>query len=99
MSVESVQPVILPRTTQGKRPSFFDDPAIDQVMTFILELTTEVAVMRERLDTVERLLDQHGSVTRAALEAYSPGPEVEAERTAWREGYLKRIYRMHSPEK
>jgi hypothetical protein len=89
-------PVIkLPRRAKGKRPQFFDDPAIDQMMTFLIELTTEVAVLRERQDTVERLLDQHGSVTRAAIEAYRAPPEVEAERTAAREAYLKRVFRMH----
>lgn len=87
--------VKLPGSTRGKRPSFFDDPAIDQMMTFMIELTTEVAVLRERLDTVERLLDDHGSVTRAAIEAYKPPAAVESERTALREAYLKRVFRMH----
>lgn len=94
---QAAEQVHLPRETKGKRPRFFDDPAIDQMMTFLLELTTEVAVMRERLDTVERLLDEQGSVTRAAIEAYQPPPAVENERHAWREAYLKRIYRMHPP--
>lgn len=98
MSANDVPAVKLPRTTKGKRPSFFDDPAIDQMMTFILELTAEVSVMRERLDTVERLLDAQGSVTRAAIEDFQPTPEVEAERNAWREAYLKRVLRMHTPE-
>jgi hypothetical protein len=98
MSANDVPAVKLPLTTKGKRPSFFDDPAIDQMMTFILELTAEVSVMRERLDTVERLLDAQGSVTRAAIEDYQPTPEVEAERNAWREAYLKRVLRMHTPE-
>jgi len=89
--------VRLPRETKGKRPRFFDDPAIDQMMTFMLELTTEVAVLRERMDTVERLLEERGSVTRAAIEAYQPSAAVEAERNAWREAYLKRIYRLHPP--
>ena len=57
MSQTDPSKVVLPRTTKGKRPSFFADPTIDQMMTFIVELTTEVGVMRERLDTVERLLE------------------------------------------
>jgi hypothetical protein len=87
--------VRLPRETLGKRPHFFDDPALDQMMTFIVELTTEVAVLRERLDTVERLLDTRGSITRADIEAFRPEPGAEAERNAWRDGYLKRVFRMH----
>lgn len=87
--------VRLPREPRGKRPHFFDDPSLDQMMTFIIELTTEVAVLRERLDTVERLLDGKGSITRADIEAFRPSAEAEAERSAWREAYLKRVFRMH----
>jgi hypothetical protein len=90
--------VVLPRVTKGKRPSFFEDRSLDQMMTFIIELSTEVGVMRERLDTVERLLDSQGSVTRAAIEAYRPDAKVEAERNAWRDEFLKRVYRMHPAE-
>ena len=61
-------------------------------------IRTEVGVMRERLDTVERLLDSQGSVTRAAIEAYRPDAKVEAERNAWRDEFLKRVYRMHPAE-
>ena len=99
MSIQkTTPPVKLPKHTKGKRPRFFDDPAIDQMMTFVIELTTEVAVLRERLDTVEYLLDSQGSVTRAAIEAFVPPPKTETERTAWRDSYLKRVFRMHTAE-
>ena len=87
--------VRLPTQTRGKRPCFFDDPAIDQMMTFMIELTTEVAVLRERLDTVEHLLDTEGTVTRQAIENFRPNAELEAARASWRDTYLKRVFRMH----
>ena len=87
--------VRLPRVSKGKRPQFFDDPAIDQMMTFVIELTTEVAVLRERLDTVERLLDAGVPVTREAIESFQPQAAVNTERDAWRDAYLKRVFRMH----
>ncbi len=90
--------VRLPGETRGKRPQFFSDPDIDQIMTFLVELTTEVAVMRERLDTVEQLLDRHGNVTRANIEAFQADADTEAARNAWRDAYLKRVFRMHAPE-
>lgn len=90
--------VTLPRSSKGQRPNFFDDPAIDQVMTFVFELMTEVAVLRERTDTIERLLDEHGTVARADIEAYRADAGVEAERTAWRNAYLQRVLRMHAPD-
>jgi hypothetical protein len=90
--------VKLPQVTKGKRPYFFDDPAIDQVMTFILELLTELSVVRERVDTIERLLDSKTSVTRADIENYRPDAEVEAERLLWRDAYVKRVLRLHVPQ-
>jgi hypothetical protein len=87
--------VRLPAQTRGKRPHFFDDPAIDKMMTFLVELTTEVAVLRERCDTVEQLLNAHGSVTRDAIENFQPSAEVDAARNSWRDAYLKRVFRMH----
>jgi hypothetical protein len=85
----------LPRVAKGKRPQFFDDPAIDQMMTFIIELSAEVSVVYDRLDTVERLLDAKGNVSRADIEAYRAPEAVESERMARRDAYLKRVFRMH----
>jgi hypothetical protein len=98
MSDKQTQPVKLPRTTKGKRPSFFADPDLDQMMTFIFELSTEVAVLRERQNTVEQLLDRNGSVTRDDIENYRPDDSVEAERAQWREAYLERVLRLHPAE-
>ena len=89
--------VILPRSSKGRRPDFFDDPAIDQVMTFLLELMTETSALRDRVDTIERLLETQGSVTRADVEAYRADDAAEAERTAWRRGFIERVLRMHAP--
>ncbi len=90
--------VELPRHTRGKRSQFFADPSLDQMMTFLLELTAEVSVLRERQDTLERLLAQHGSVTRAQIEAYQPDAAADAERTAARAALIKRVLRMHPAE-
>ncbi|MFL0414428.1 hypothetical protein [uncultured Sphingomonas sp.] len=87
--------VTLPRVSKGPRPHFFDDPSIDQIMTFFFELMTEVAVLRERTDTIERLLDANGTVSRADIEAYRADPAVEAERNEWRNAYFQRVMRMH----
>lgn len=90
--------VSLPRSAKGKRPHFFDDPSIDQVMTFLLELMAETSTLRDRVDTIERLLDERGQVTRADIEEYRAPPPVESERTAWRKGFVERVLRMHAPE-
>lgn len=95
MADRPAENVRLPKYTRGRRPHFFPDPAMDQMMTFLLELTTEVAVLRERQDTMERLLERDGQVTQAAIEAYEAPDDVEEARIAWRDAYLKRVLRMH----
>ncbi|MDE2465595.1 MAG: hypothetical protein KGO02_18050 [Alphaproteobacteria bacterium] len=87
--------VRLPRMSKGKRPAFFADPDMDQMMTFVLELMAEVSTLRDRLDTVERLLDKQGTLARDAVEAFQVDDKVEAERSSWRQGFIKRVLRMH----
>jgi len=95
MSDSSAPKITLPRNAKGKRSVFFDDPAIDQMMTFILELSAEVSVVYDRLDTVERLLDEKGTISRSDIENYRPNEDIEAARNDRREAYLKRVFRMH----
>jgi hypothetical protein len=90
--------VRLPRVTKGKRPHFFADPAGDQMMTFILELMAEFSVLRDRLDTIERLLEQNDSIRREDIEAYTGGDAVEAERAARRQAFIERVLRMHASD-
>ncbi len=85
--------VDLPRRSKGKRPTFFDDPAVDHLMTMILELSTELSVVYTRLDTLERVLEDAKLVNRADLESYQPDPNAEAERAEWRALFLDRLFR------
>ena len=64
----------------------------------VSELATEVSVVYDRLDTVERLLDAKGTISRADVEAYRPNETIEAERMARRDAYLKRVFRMHGED-
>ena len=89
---------IFPRHSKGKRPSFFDDPAIDQMMTFIVELTTEVSVLRDRLNTMEHVLEESGAMSREAIESFRPGESLEEERMEQRKAFLERVFRMHSQD-
>lgn len=84
----------LRRKARGERPYFFDDPNVDKVIAMVMGLAGEVAVMRDRLDTLERLLERQGGVTRAEIDAYRPEPSVEAERAAWRETFLGEVLRI-----
>ena len=91
--------ISVPRQIKGRRPHFFDDEALDQFMTFFMELTTEVSVMRDRLDTVERVLETKGTLTRDDIEHYQAPGVVEQDRTVEREAFARRVFRMHTKTK
>jgi hypothetical protein len=84
----------LPRHTRGKRPHFFDDPAVDQLMSVVLAMAAEVSVLYDRVDAMQRVMDDKGSLTREELEAYQPDEAAAADREAHREAYLQRIFRV-----
>jgi hypothetical protein len=82
------------RKAKGKRPVFFENPESDKLLAITMALAGEVAVMRERLDTIERLLEAKGTLTTAEIEHYCPDEKVGAEREYWRTEYLERLLRI-----
>lgn len=78
---------------KGKRPSYFDDPAMDRMLSILMAVAGEVSVLRERLDTVERLLEEKGSIRREDIESYEPDREAGFERGAATREYVARILR------
>jgi len=80
------------RDARGKRPAFYEAQGLDQAMSMILVLASEFATLRERVDTLERVLEQHGIEAEAAIEAYQPAPEVLKQRELWRQAFLRRLY-------
>ena len=79
---------------KGKRPYFFDCKESERVMAITMAVAQELSVMRSRLDTVERLLEDSGTFTRADIENFVPGEQEAAERGAWTQEYLARILRV-----
>ncbi len=78
---------------KGKRPIYFQDPAIDRTLSLLMALVGEVSVLRERLDTVERLLETKGSISRADIESYEPDTIAGQERGMQAREYIARIMR------
>lgn len=78
---------------KGKRPEFFDDPAVDRLYSLVLALAAEVSAMKERQDTVERLLDAKGTISREDIDAYEPDRAAAEERGLATRAYLARIMR------
>ncbi len=78
---------------QAPRPNFFpEEPAADRLLAIVAALTTEVAVLRERQDSLERLVVDKGVLEPDELEEYTGDLHVQESRAAWREAYLERVY-------
>jgi hypothetical protein len=78
----------------GERPTFFDDPAVDQLMAIIMAMSGELSVLYDRVDSLERLLDEKEVVGRDEVDAYRPDEGGEAERRARRTEYIQRLFRI-----
>ena len=79
---------------RGKRPYFFDDPDVERVLSITMAVAAELAVLRQRLDTIEELLETRGSVTRADIDAFVPDPAHAQRRGQWYQEYIARILRI-----
>jgi hypothetical protein len=82
------------KKAKGKKPVFFSDPQVDKMVGIVMALAGEVSVLRERLDTIERLVEQKGLFSRQEIEAYRPDPQATEERERWRAEYIARILRV-----
>jgi hypothetical protein len=49
------------RKAKGKRPVYFNDPENDKLLAITMAVAGELSVLRERLDTIERLARAKGS--------------------------------------
>lgn len=82
----------------GKRPYFFDNADIDRLIAMLLAMAGELAVTRERLDTVERLLARQGNLARSDIDNFRPSDAEADERGRWHLEYLSRIFRVLQQE-
>jgi hypothetical protein len=78
---------------KGKRPAYFEDPAIDRGLSILLAVVGEVSVLKERLDTVERLLDRNGTVSRDDIASYVPDKDAAYDRGLMTKEYVARVMR------
>lgn len=82
----------LTRVARGKRPKMFDDWSSDVFMSMITALTTELMVMRDRVDTIERLAADKGVILKSDIDAYEFDDKALAEREASRKALADRIF-------
>ena len=78
---------------KGRRPDFLGSPHEEKMLSMLMALVAEVSVVRERLDTVERLLEEKGTISRADIEGYTPDLETGKDRNRLVRAYIGRIMR------
>lgn len=83
-----------PRVARGNRPWFLDHPDTERVLSIVLAVASEMSVLYERVDTLERVASEKGYFTLDDLESYTPPPEAEKARAEWREAFLDRMFRI-----
>ncbi len=70
-----------------------NEPAAERTLEILMRLVTEVAVLRERLDTIEQLMAEKGSVTAQDVEDFNPNESALEARQTWRREFLERLLR------
>lgn len=79
---------------RGRRPEFTGDPMTERLFGITLALTAELAVTRERLDTLERVLMRRSVVDGTEIERFEPTAADAEARGRWHEEYLSRVFRV-----
>lgn len=71
---------------------FLGNPVMDNMMTSMIALGAEVWSNRRRMRIIEKLLEEHGSVTNEMIEAYAPSDEEQAAELAERDAFIERAF-------
>lgn len=86
------------RHARGKRPQFYDTPGLDQAMSMIMVLANEMSVMRDRLDSAERVAKAAGIDLAAGIESLQLDQAALEEREQTRQDFLRRLFYMQLKE-
>ena len=82
----------LERNARGKRPQFYAAPGLDEAMSMIMVLANELSVVRDRLDTVEKVAAAKGVMLDAEIEAFEPDQATLEARELRRQDFLTRLF-------
>ena len=77
----------------GKRPYFLDEQ-VETVLAITMAAVQELAVARQRIDTLERLLEGKGVLSRSEIESFAPDPAAAVERALASQEYIARVLRI-----
>lgn len=80
------------REAKGKRPSFYEDHTLDQMMSMIMVLAGEVSIIADELDSTHRVLKAHGMNMATEIAALKLDAEALEMREARRQQMLDRLF-------
>jgi hypothetical protein len=77
----------------GKRPYFLNEE-VEAILAITMAVAQELAVSRQRVDTLERLLEAKGVVARSEIDHFAPNPAAAVERALANQEYIARVLRI-----
>lgn len=80
------------RHSRGKRPQFYDTPEMDQVMSMIMVLASEVSVLADHIDGIERVAKGQGIDLKEGLAKLELDDGALAEREERRQEMFRRLF-------
>ncbi|WP_199554231.1 hypothetical protein [Sandaracinobacteroides hominis] len=81
----------------GKRPYFLDQQ-VERVLAITMAIAQELAVTRQRADTLERILKAKGLLADGEIDSFYPDAAAQAERGLANQEYIARILRILQQE-
>jgi hypothetical protein len=81
------------RLATPRRPIPGEDPEVGRLSAMVLALLGELTVTRERLDTVERLLESANVLRRSDIEAFDARGAATVEREQLRKRQIGKVLR------
>ncbi len=81
------------RLATPRRPIPDENPEVSRLSAMVLALLGELAITRERLDTVERLLESANVLRQSDIESFDPGGQAAVERERLRKRQIAKVMR------
>jgi len=81
----------IPRKRRGKRHQFFEADGVDELLSCVLRLTSEMSALSERLYLAERVLEARGIDMAGEIEQYPLSEADEAVLGAERQRLIETV--------
>ena len=84
----------LQRKAKGKRPYYFSNPDVDKLLSMIMALTGELAIARDRVDTLERVAAAKGLFSSEDIENFELDAKALEARASRHRQLLREVNRI-----